>query len=102
MQTATAEKVGKGLYRPPLGPKATIRDLFDFSLGGEYLSWEQKAKYAGLSPSTLRNWESGRQIPKLNAREFAQLCRFLGVSFEEFSAAVDETLKRTGGLWCND
>jgi hypothetical protein len=97
------EKVGKGLYRPPLGPRPTIGDLFDISINGEYLSWEDKAFKAkgplnpNLAASTLRNWESGRQVPKLNSLQLEELLEFLDVDLYQWNAAVKETLKRNGG-----
>ena len=55
------------------------------------LSPDGVAQELGVSPTTVRNWEKGRTIPKLRFDQTEQLCKLYGVSFEELMAAVRES-----------
>ncbi|MEP0872873.1 helix-turn-helix domain-containing protein [Trichocoleus desertorum AS-A10] len=53
------------------------------------LTAERIAESCGKSSGTIRNWEAGRSIPKLEPREMMQVLAAYQCTLEEFSEAID-------------
>ncbi|HEY9598511.1 MAG TPA: helix-turn-helix transcriptional regulator [Cyanophyceae cyanobacterium] len=51
------------------------------------------ASIVGVSDMTIRNWESGKTIPKLRLDQFVVLCRTYKCSIEELNKASIESQK---------
>jgi transcriptional regulator with XRE-family HTH domain len=52
---------------------------------------EDVASRLGIAESTVRNWESGRTIPRLRADEILRLCTLYECSLEELVQAAQES-----------
>jgi putative transcriptional regulator len=50
------------------------------------------ASRVGIAESTVRNWESGRTIPKLRIDQFNELIKLYDCSFDELMTAVKESM----------
>lgn len=52
------------------------------------LTQVEVANLLSVDPSSVRNWERGRSVPRLRADQFAELCRIYGCTIEQLSEAV--------------
>lgn len=55
---------------------------------------EDVASRLGIAESTVRNWESGRTMPRLRVDELDELCDTYQVSLKELRQAAEESHRK--------
>ena len=58
---------------------------------------EDVASRLGIAESTVRNWESGRTMPRLRVDDLLELCLLYQCSLEELVGAAKESHRQFQG-----
>lgn len=53
--------------------------------------------HVGVSDSSVRNWETGRRMPRLKIDQFIKLMRLYNCTIDELEEAMQESIRIGGG-----
>lgn len=54
------------------------------------------AFHLGVSESSVRNWETGRRVPRLRLDQFINLIRLYKCTVDELEVAMQESIRTSG------